>query len=870
VDRFLTVHKFGDADAEGLGLKLRAMKGRESLSELFHFSLFADLPQDKVSELAADEILGKRVVFSLQQAESSPVFFSGIMSTMSLGNVSKEHRRSCNFEVVPELWKLTETLDTRRHPSNKVAQLVVDMLEERKLDLKLVDLISTNDKRHPARVNPVQYEESYYDFLVRHMQEEGIYFYHRERYSVDNGELQGQQTLVLGDDARGFYAEDPALELRFQLMENLSGVYDVRTWDRQFNFRPAKWTINDFDYQKASDFAMTREFDSGEKPFRKFKAHAGFYDKDYADQILANLAESEDVGREYVLATSNCPFLSPGCRFNLKGHPVKSENGEYIVTSVEHRAFEDLYGSGAEAEYENRFTCVPAKRVPTLCPHTGGNASANWPQPQPAGRSAGAAYDSSTFADFENISTARNTVSATAGTLLAGGVVAESAWVVDAAGKHDDPATVGTVHARQNENGAPRGIAEVLIKYTWETVSNEALKSAWQAPAPGGAATRWVRVAQLAAGKDWGTKFIPRVGEEVVILYLDGEKKKPVIMGSLFNSTSNTTNMNDRTTETVNIVSGQGGSPSTAFSREKPYGVADDPGKHELVEGISAVKRAVPNLKDDDVSGFRTRSGSVSDNQSGEGEEGKRFNEILFKDTKDQEELYMHAARDMNIDVEKDMHIVVHGDVHEIVHGKYYRSVNTDHADGPVNRSVVAGTAFDLDKVWEYKSIERTEHPYLVKTEVYADTETSARGDVKEVQWGTTDSYFLGNKWEMNISAAESLTLGFAMDIFVGGKMEFCAAISMTMCMAGLIEITGPSMKLEVNLGQQVNKTKTSANLVDVGINKSYLDVYNGQIRLSKDQLHIIKADVIVLDANLIVLDAKQIIQKTDSTNFLT
>ncbi|MEZ6138049.1 MAG: contractile injection system protein, VgrG/Pvc8 family [Pirellulaceae bacterium] len=859
MDRFLAIHKFGDADAEELDIKLRAMKGRESLSELFNFKLFADLPQDKVEALSAEDILGKRVIFSIHQPESPLVFFSGIMSTMSLGNISKEHRRSCNFEVVPELWKLTETLDTRRHPSDKVVDLVSNVLEERQLDLKLVNLVTSDSKRHPERVNPVQYEETYYDFLLRHMKEEGIYFFHREQYVEDNGQITGDQTLVLGDDARGFFTRDPEIELRFQLMENVSNVFDVRTWDRQFNFKPAKWTINDYDYQKADDFAMTRGSRAGRKEFRKFKSHAGFYSKDYADQMLANLAEREDVNREYILATSNCPYLAPGCRFKLKGHPVKSENGEYIVTAVEHRAFEDLYGSNAETEYENRFTCVPAKRIPTCCPHTGDGVARKWPQPQLIGKSAGAAFDSSTaFADVEFDS--GMVLGPAAADTLAAGIVAESAWVVDSNGSYTDAATKGTVHARQS-GGHPTGIAEVQVRFTWETTDpTDTSKSLWQSSSDVTTSTRWVRVSQLAAGQDWGAKFIPRVGEEVIVLYLDGAKKKPVIVGSLFNSSNNTTNMLDRLTDQLQIVSGQGGTAEVdgAWSIPKPYGVASSPANHDLVEGLQDEKRPVPNLRDDDVSGIRTRSASTSDTAA----DGLRFNEILFKDKRNEEELYMHAARDFNVDVENDMHVVVHGDMHEVIHGKYYRCVNIDPTTkNGVNRSIVGNDSFDLDRVWEYKAVEGTDHPLKVKTEVYADTETSTKGDVKEVQWGTSSSYFLGNTWEMNVAAAESLTLGFTLDIFIGAKVELCAALSFTACAAASIELTAAA-KLEVSCGPTLDKSPVSVDVSNVNVERRGITLEQAISSFRKDKLHVVESDVIILKGKLIVLDSQVILQK--------
>ena len=46
----------------------------------------------------------------------------------------------------------------------------------------------------------------------------------------------------------------------------------------------------------------------------------------------------------------------------------------------------------------------------------------------------------------------------------------------------------------------------------------------------------WVRVAQQRAGKHWGFIWIPRVGDEVVISFLEGDPDQPLIVGSLYNA----------------------------------------------------------------------------------------------------------------------------------------------------------------------------------------------------------------------------------------------------------------------------------------------------------------------------------------------
>lgn len=46
----------------------------------------------------------------------------------------------------------------------------------------------------------------------------------------------------------------------------------------------------------------------------------------------------------------------------------------------------------------------------------------------------------------------------------------------------------------------------------------------------------WIRVAQPFAGQNFGAVFLPRIGHEVLVDFLDGNPDTPVIVGSLYNS----------------------------------------------------------------------------------------------------------------------------------------------------------------------------------------------------------------------------------------------------------------------------------------------------------------------------------------------
>ncbi len=53
--------------------------------------------------------------------------------------------------------------------------------------------------------------------------------------------------------------------------------------------------------------------------------------------------------------------------------------------------------------------------------------------------------------------------------------------------------------------------------------------------APGGGATRWVRMAQPSAGPNYGMHLPLHIGTEVAVIHLDGDPDRPVIMGAIPN-----------------------------------------------------------------------------------------------------------------------------------------------------------------------------------------------------------------------------------------------------------------------------------------------------------------------------------------------
>ena len=83
----------------------------------------------------------------------------------------------------------------------------------------------------------------------------------------------------------------------------------------------------------------------------------------------------------------------------------------------------------------------------------------------------------------------------------------------------------------------------------------------------------WIRVAHGWAGNGWGQMFLPRIGQEVVVSFLDGNPDRPLITGAVYNAEQNVpyTLPADQTKSTIksNVSTGGGGFNEIRFEDKK-------------------------------------------------------------------------------------------------------------------------------------------------------------------------------------------------------------------------------------------------------------------------------------------------------------
>lgn len=140
----------------------------------------------------------------------------------------------------------------------------------------------------------------------------------------------------------------------------------------------------------------------------------------------------------------------------------------------------------------------------------------------------------------------------------------------------------------------------------------------------------WVRVSQPWAGKNWGAMWIPRIGQEVIIDFLEGDPDQPIITGRVYNA-----------------------------EQMPPYGLPDN----------------------------QTRSTFMSRSSKGGG--SANYNEIRFEDKKGSEQIFVNAEKDMDHRVENDSRefigndrsLIVHVNQRELVEGDKHAHVKGVHQE---------------------------------------------------------------------------------------------------------------------------------------------------------------------------------------------
>ncbi|AUX27881.1 hypothetical protein SOCEGT47_084810 [Sorangium cellulosum] len=250
----------------------------------------------------------------------------------------------------------------------------------------------------------------------------------------------------------------------------------------------------------------------------------------------------------------------------------------------------------------------------------------------------------------------------------------------------------------------------------------------------------WIRVAQSWAGKGWGSWFLPRIGQEVVVSFLGGDPDRPLCTGSVYNAE-----------QTV------------------PYALPGEQTKSTLLSRSS--------------------------------KDGSAGNELRFEDRKGSEELYMHAQKDMVVEVENDATIGIKHDQSITIDRDQTLSVGGDQTISVAKSRVVTvekgdelltvskgNRAIDVSKGNESHAVKGTRELSVEGDETHAN-----KGNFTQAVEG---NYVLRVKGNLVIEA-KTVTLKSeqAMNLKAGKALKGESGADLTLKAGGKAAIKGSEVK---------------------------------------------------------------------------
>jgi len=712
-------------------LLIIGFSGVESMSRLFQFHV--DMVADVNTTISFEQVLGQNVSVRLTLQTGEKRYFSGICNRFSQGEPDIESNFTAyQMEMVPQFWMLTKIAQTRIFQQMSVPDILKKVLQGLDVEYQL-------QGKYEPRNFCVQYRETDFNFASRLMEDEGIFYFFKHNES--------SSTLVIGDSPQANQQLPQQSTLIFEKGLGILWQQErVLSWEKMQELMTGKFT----DWDHAFQF-----------PYRNMEAKKNIQDSVTAGSVTHQLTAGTANSRE-----------------------VYDYPGDYVPR------FDDVDPGGGDQPQ------VMQKVFPDSTRTIGIRAG----------------QEAATGVTIHGTSTCRNLCTGYKFTLdrldnangdyLLTSVHHQTATPIDyRTGGGDEyhyinsftaipaemqfrpqritpkPFVQGTqtavVVGPQGEEIFTDKYGRVKVQFFWDRDGQHDAKSSC-----------WVRVTQPWAGKRWGTSFWPRIGQEVIIDFLEGNPDWPIIVGTVYNA-----------------------------DQMPPY----------LGKGLDPEH---PN--DNKLSGLKTNS-----TLGGEG-----FNEWRFDDTKSKEQIFIHGQRNLDVRILNDrMERIIH-DSHLIVgaqdkngnksgnqNEQVYQDKNLnvkrnqiEQIEGNVQQTVGHGDADDpagnvdivIEKV-KKELIEDANHLHVKagqlilvdggqditikdhKTEtIKADNQLHVTGDSSEKVDGT-HSLSVGQNQQAKVGQNHALEAGQEIHLKAGMKVILEAGVQLTIKAAGGFVDIGPA-----------------------------------------------------------------------------
>ena len=500
------------------------LEGSEGLSSLYEFRL--ELKSEE-SDIDIQSIIGNVCAVECKTNSSPARYFSGhVIGAAAKGRSGKKGESSTHWfyelRIAPKLWFASQRADFRIWQGKTVQDIASNVLGDNGITCKW----SLRNNYEPLEY-VVQYGETDLAFLLRLFGHEGIYFWFE--HSKKNGE-----TLILGDHLSFHKEFDGYKTIHYHPPGATHYDEDHFTaWHASRTAKTGTFVHTNYDFKSPSKNLKTEFANPVNHPSVIFAYPGTHTESEQGKKYATTRLEGLQTGHNVIVLEGPVRGAVPGCLFELKKHPVESQNREFLITK-------------AEYEVQNNDQENNASQILDRAPNGVGYNVKVWAMP----------HDQQYRAPRESFEMPR-----------AHGP--DTAVVVGREGHEIDTDKYG----------------RVKVHFHWDRHGKDSC---------------WIRVAHPWAGSNFGSIHIPRIGQEVIVDYEQGNPERPIITGCVYND-----------------------------EQRPPWTLPDN----------------------------KTQSGILTRSSPGGTPENR--NELRFEDKKDGEQVWLHAERNLDIEAKADeTHII--------------------------------------------------------------------------------------------------------------------------------------------------------------------------------------------------------------------
>ncbi|PHM73426.1 type VI secretion system Vgr family protein [Xenorhabdus kozodoii] len=530
-------------------LYFKSLRGRERLSEVYEFEIEL-LSKKRLS----DPVSLHNTVLTVEiKNKSAPTrYLSGQIEKISYDPFYKYDDRLYLYTatVKPKLWELQQKFGYSIWQDKTVPDIIAEVLNESGIlfENQLVEKYRTWEYC-------VKHNETDFDFIHRLMEHEGIYYYFKHD--------MGNHTLILVDAPQSHepmpgYNKIKYINTGNSLQKHLTEY--IYRWNVSSITIPNTYSLDDYDFRKPrAELYTAIQTPASSIDNTEIFIWPGHYVENEQGQFYAKVRQqAAEAKSERVNGKGNVLGMAPGHIFTLSlPSGIKGDDhGDYLIIGTHYSLHEKPYMA---APSDDIFDVVTDEIFNAIT---------------------GDLFDSDS-----NSNTRKNAIQFEA-------VPASTHWKPLAVTPWPKVTGLETaiVTGPKDKQIWTDKYGRIKVKFRWDKDDKK-----------DDTRSCWVRVATRWAGWRYGSISVPRVGEEVVISFVNGDPDKPLVIGSTYNN-----------------------------ENMPPWELP----KHE------------------------TRVGIMSNTKGGKHDQAN----YLFLDDEPNKELFdLHAERDMNISVEKDKKVTVDG-----------------------------------------------------------------------------------------------------------------------------------------------------------------------------------------------------------------